>query len=154
STGIEVEILMGLPCEAIDAAVQTSPRRVDRPLERHRRGCGHLVQCRFAQHLMKRHPFELRGAYGSHETLQWQQRCAVTGLLTLPTHLLSRTYVRLRVQSSDGARASWSRRSERLGRVGFQPFPRSSGSLTSHEPAFRLFRTPRALRPLGDRDSW
>src|SRR5699024_7937526 len=123
--GIEVEILMGLPCEAIDAAVQTSPRRVDRPLERHRRGRGHLVQCRFAQHLMKRHPFELRGAYGSHETLQWQQRCAVTGLLTLPTHLLSRTYVRLRVQSSDGARASWSRRSERLGRVGLQPFPRS-----------------------------
>src|SRR5699024_4844946 len=107
-TGIEVKILMGLPCEAINAAMQTPARWVDRPFEGHRRGSGHLVQSRFAQHLVERHPLEFGGAYGSHESLQWQQRCAVTGFLRLPTHLLIRTYVRLRVQLLHGARASWS----------------------------------------------
>ena len=60
ATGVELQVGVGVPGEAVDAAMRTPSIRVDRPAERHRRIPRHLVQRRFAVHLVEGHAGELR----------------------------------------------------------------------------------------------
>ena len=64
-TGVEIQVGVGVPGEAVDAAVGAAAVRVDRPAERHRRIPGHLVQRRSAVHLVEGHAGELRGPDGA-----------------------------------------------------------------------------------------
>ena len=57
--GVQVEVGVRLPGEAVDAPVRAAAVGVDRPAERHVRRGGHVVQRRARQHLVERDPREL-----------------------------------------------------------------------------------------------
>ena len=68
--GVEVEVGVGAPCEAVRAGVAAATVRVHRPVERHR-GCrGHMIQRRLGRHLVEGHPGELRGRDGADQAVE------------------------------------------------------------------------------------
>ena len=96
--GVELQVGVGAPGEAVDAAVGTAAIGVDGPGKRHRRRAGDAVQGGLRVHFVKGDPGELGRPDGSHQARQAShsgQRGAVLRvyLLLVPPHDSSRTYV-------------------------------------------------------------
>ena len=117
-SGVEVEVGVALPGEAVDAGVAAAAVGVDGPLERHPRTGDHFVEHRFGGDLMESDPGKLGGGNGAHQPDQGQQRiggrgdvggCTVAGrpglcgpgdgrrlqCLCVPSHGSIRMYVRI-----------------------------------------------------------
>ena len=101
--GVEVEVLVRLAREAVDAGVAAAPVRVDRPSERHARRFGNAVQRRSGGDLVEGDPAELGGVESSRHRPAWQQRrrparrgAVVVGEpKRVPPHASIRTHVRV-----------------------------------------------------------
>ena len=78
--GVEVEVGVALPGEAVDAGVAAAAVRVDGPLERHPRTGDHFVEHRFGGDLVESDPGKLGGGHGTHQPDQGQQGIGGGGL--------------------------------------------------------------------------
>ena len=76
---------------AVDARMRASAVRVHGPVERHRRGAGHVVERRLGHHLVEGHAGELRSGDGADEAIEVLEPGKGRGirnpqLLSLPSH--------------------------------------------------------------------
>ena len=108
--GIEVEVGVGAPREAVRAGVAAPAVGIDGPVERHR-GCrGHMIQRRLRRHLVEGHARELRGRDRAHQTVEALHAGQGSGIrridtLSTPPHTVHSNRDTTNVQCAGAARA-------------------------------------------------
>jgi hypothetical protein len=92
-TCVEIEVGMGVPGEAVNAAMATTSIGVDRPVERKACRLRHRIQRRLRQYLMESDASKLRRPYRPYEVVQPIQprqgvwiTCLIRDLLPSPPH--------------------------------------------------------------------
>ena len=78
--GVEVQIAVRRPREAVDAGVGAAAVGVHRPAERHRRALGDAIEHRARPHLVEAHVERLRRVEGPHHRVVTVPRQPVRGL--------------------------------------------------------------------------